>query len=84
MTFTTPHGSVRFRLPWSWAAFDYRELCAGLCASAARRASRPPRSTAATGDASHRPRRVHAPLVVDAMGWRRVLGARTSSLPRRP
>ena len=27
MRFTTPHGSVRWRLPWSWSAFDYRELC---------------------------------------------------------
>ncbi len=27
MGFHTPHGSVRYRLPWSWAAFDYRELC---------------------------------------------------------
>ena len=27
MAFHTPHGSVRYRLPWSWAAFDYRELC---------------------------------------------------------
>ena len=27
MRFTTPHGSVRYRLPWSWSAFDYRELC---------------------------------------------------------
>ena len=27
MTFTTPHGSVRYRLPWSWSAFDYPELC---------------------------------------------------------
>src|SRR6478736_5900294 len=26
MTFTTPHGSVRHRLPWSWSAFDYRTL----------------------------------------------------------
>jgi hypothetical protein len=24
MTFTTPHGTVRYRLPWSWSAFDYR------------------------------------------------------------
>ena len=23
MRFTTPHGSVRYRLPWSWSAFDY-------------------------------------------------------------
>ncbi|MEA2377741.1 MAG: hypothetical protein QOD13_1648 [Thermoleophilaceae bacterium] len=27
MSFHTPHGSVRYRLPWSWAAFDYAELC---------------------------------------------------------
>ena len=27
MRFTTPKGSVRYQLPWSWSAFDYRELC---------------------------------------------------------
>ncbi len=27
MRFTTPHGSVRYRLPWSWSSFDYRQLC---------------------------------------------------------
>jgi glycine/D-amino acid oxidase-like deaminating enzyme len=27
MAFHTPHGSARFRLPWSWSSFDYRELC---------------------------------------------------------
>ena len=32
MTFTTPHGSVRYRLPWSWSSFDYRELCDQLWA----------------------------------------------------
>ena len=30
MGFHTPHGSARFRLPWSWSSFDYRELCAAL------------------------------------------------------
>src|SRR3954463_4069463 len=30
MAFHTPHGSVRFRLPWSWSSFDYRELCLAL------------------------------------------------------
>ena len=29
MTFATPHGRVRYRLPWCWSAFDYRELCRG-------------------------------------------------------
>ena len=27
MAFHTPHGSARFRLPWSWSSFDYRTLC---------------------------------------------------------
>jgi flavin-dependent dehydrogenase len=30
MAFHTPHGSSRFRLPWSWSSFDYRELCLAL------------------------------------------------------
>src|SRR3712207_259002 len=24
MAFHTPHGSARFRLPWSWSSFDYQ------------------------------------------------------------
>jgi len=81
MTFTTPHGSVRYRLPWSWSAFDYRALCRGLWAQCdgarfetakvdgrARDDAGSPDVTVATdrGD-------LHAPLVVDALGWRRVL-----------
>src|SRR3954451_23593693 len=30
MAFHTPHGSARFRLPWTWSSFDYRELCRAL------------------------------------------------------
>jgi menaquinone-9 beta-reductase len=83
MTFTTPHGSVRYRLPWSWAAFDYRELCERLWAQcgAARfeRAKVDGRGGGGAGrdlitvhtDRGDR----HAPLIVDAMGWRRVLDA---------
>src|SRR3954454_17576666 len=32
MAFHTPHGSARFRLPWSWSAFDYEQLCQELWA----------------------------------------------------
>src|SRR5215216_5669298 len=32
MAFHTPHGSARYRLPWSWSSFDYRELCRELWA----------------------------------------------------
>jgi flavin-dependent dehydrogenase len=73
MTFTTPHGTVRYRLPWRWAAFDYRTLCE-TCSPSATRASRPRRSNGRTGFTVHTDRGdLHAPLIVDALGWRRVL-----------
>jgi menaquinone-9 beta-reductase len=85
MAFHTPHGSARFRLPWSWSAFDYRELCEALweqCGDArfeiARIIGRRPRAAGggAPGDEVVVTDRgeLAAPLVVDALGWRRVLG----------
>jgi menaquinone-9 beta-reductase len=83
MTFSTPHGTVRFRLPWSWAAFDYRALCEGLWAQcgAARFETAKVDALVAPGgpgpadDAVVRTDRgdLRAPVVVDALGWRRVL-----------
>lgn len=82
MSFTTPHGSVRYRLPWSWSAFDYRELCRLLweqCGEAgfetATVSGRGPRR--ADGSITVRTDRgeLSAPLVVDALGWRRVLSS---------
>src|SRR3954452_15130354 len=35
MRFSTPYGSFRYRLPWSWSSFDYRALCLGLWAQCA-------------------------------------------------
>ncbi len=82
MRFTTPHGSVRYRLPWSWGAFDYRRLCELLYAQ-----SEVPFETATVarrlgGRRSKGPTAVEtdrgvvkARLVVDALGWRRVLAA---------
>jgi flavin-dependent dehydrogenase len=73
MRFTTPHGSVRYRLPWSWSAFDYRELCELLHAQNDARfeTAKVERRTAA-GVLTDRGE-LRAPLVVDALGWRRVL-----------
>jgi flavin-dependent dehydrogenase len=76
MSFTTPGGGrVRYRLPWTWTAFDYRTLCALLweqCGTA-RFATAVVRGR--TGDTVHTDRGdVTAPLIVDAAGWRRVLG----------
>ncbi|HEX2085595.1 MAG TPA: NAD(P)/FAD-dependent oxidoreductase, partial [Solirubrobacteraceae bacterium] len=74
MRFTTPHGSVRWRLPWSWSAFDYRALCELLAAQADARfeTAKVERRTDA-GVLTDRGE-LRAPLVVDALGWRRVLG----------
>ena len=84
MSFHTPHGSVRYRLPWSWAAFDYRELCELMferCDARfeiAKVAGR--RGTAVLTDRGE----LHAPLVVDALGWRRVLAREGHQPPEAP
>jgi flavin-dependent dehydrogenase len=76
MRFTTPHGTFRYRLPWSWSAFDYRELCRLLHAQTdARFETALVRGRADGGVLTDRGV-VRAPLVVDALGWRRVLGSR--------
>jgi hypothetical protein len=68
MRFTTPHGSVRYRLPWSWSAFDYRELCELLFAQGdARFETAKVERRTATGVLTDRGE-LHAPLVVDALG----------------
>ncbi|MGE5414683.1 MAG: NAD(P)/FAD-dependent oxidoreductase, partial [Syntrophomonadaceae bacterium] len=90
MTFSTPHGTARYRLPWSWSSFDYRELCRLLWAQ-----------TDATFDTAKIEGRgralpggeievltdrgaVRAPLVVDALGWRGVLSGAGHQPPDAP
>ena len=103
MAFHTPHGSARYRLPWSWSSFDYRELCRELWAQADARfaiAKVQGRASNVAGSGTGGARRgetrrrvggaagaadgeitistdrgdITAPLIVDALGWRRVLG----------
>ncbi len=75
MAFHTPHGSARFRLPWSWSAFDYRTLCQELWDQAGDARFAVAKVQHREGAAVHTDRGVlTAPLVVDALGWRRVLG----------
>src|SRR3954447_6737477 len=74
MAFHTPHGSARFRLPWSWSAFDYRELCQALFAQSDARFEIA-KVNGRTGTTVHTDRGdLSAPLIIDALGWRRVLG----------
>jgi menaquinone-9 beta-reductase len=76
MRFTTPHGTVRVRMPWSWSAFDYRELCRLLHAQNDARFETAVVQGRADGGVRTDRGVVRAPLVVDALGWRRVLDAR--------
>ena len=74
MGFHTPHGSARHRLPWSWSSFDYRELCEALWEQCDARFEIA-KVHGRTGDTVHADRGdLTAPLIVDALGWRRVLG----------
>jgi menaquinone-9 beta-reductase len=75
MRFTTPHGSVRYRLPWSWSAFDYRELCRLLHEQTDARFETAVVQGRTDGGVQTDRGVVRAPLVVDALGWRRVLGS---------
>jgi len=76
----TPHGDSRYRLPFTFSTFDYRELCELLwrdCDARFETAKVNGRAAAANGGgaiAIDTDRGViSAPLVVDALGWRRML-----------
>jgi flavin-dependent dehydrogenase len=80
----TPHTTVRFRLPWTFSTFDYRELCGLLyeqCDAQFETATVNGRNATTVhsdrGDVS-------APLVVDALGWRRVLSGNGYQPPDAP
>ena len=91
----TPRTTVRFRLPWTFSTFDYRELCGLLheqCDADFETATVTGRSQAA----GRRPQIgepinietdrgvLSAPLVVDALGWKRVLSGSAYQPPRAP
>ena len=59
MAFHTPHGSARYRLPWSWSSFDYRELCRELWAQCDARFEIAKVEHRDGDDGPHRPRRHH-------------------------
>ena len=76
MCFATPHGAFRLRLPWSWGAFDYSELCGLLWAQSSARFERALVKSRIDGGVRTDRGDVRSPLVVDALGWRRVLGSK--------
>ena len=84
----TPWASVRWRLPWSFSTFDYRELCALMHQQAAVEAGGRElkfETATVTGREGFTVRtdrgELSAPLIVDALGWRRVLSRSTAIQP---
>jgi flavin-dependent dehydrogenase len=80
----TPWTTARWRLPWSFSTFDYRELCALLWAQS--QSSNTEFETAAVsgrdGSTVHTDRGdLTASLIVDALGWRRVLSNKVPIQP---
>jgi menaquinone-9 beta-reductase len=71
----TPHGTSRYPLPWTFSTFDYRELCELLWAQADAEFETA-KVTGRSGETVHTDRGdVSAPLIVDALGWRRILAS---------
>jgi menaquinone-9 beta-reductase len=87
----TPHTTARMRLPWTFSTFDYRELCELLWAQSdgefetATVKRRSPSANGAGRIAVETDRgTVATPLLVDALGWRRVLGRPSFQPPDAP
>ncbi len=80
----TPYLTSRWRLPWSFATFDYRELCALLYGQADQAETELETATITGRDGLtvHTDRGdLQAPLIVDALGWRRILSNTTPIQP---
>jgi flavin-dependent dehydrogenase len=78
----TPYGSVRWRLPWSFSTFDYRRMCRLLKDQSPDAGFETATVSGRTGEVVHTDRGdLRAELIVDALGWRRVLGTRATVQP---
>ena len=76
MVVHTPYRTARWPLPWSFSTFDYRELCALLWVQAGcpELELETATVTGRDGHTVHTDRGdLKAELIVDALGWRRVL-----------
>ena len=71
----TPYGTARWPLPWTFSTFDYRELCR-LLADQGDAEFETAKVHGRTGNTVHTDRGdLTAPLIVDGLGWRRMLAA---------
>jgi menaquinone-9 beta-reductase len=80
----TPHHTARFRLPWTFSTFDYRELC-GLLFDQCDAEFETAKVEGRAGTTVHTDRGdLAAPMVVDALGWKRVLAGNAYQPPDAP
>jgi flavin-dependent dehydrogenase len=73
LVIATPHGTARWPIPWTFSTFDYPELCS-LLAAQGDAEFETAKVDGRTGNTIHTDRGdLTAPLIVDCLGWRRVL-----------
>src|ERR671924_1679289 len=78
----TPQRTARWALPWTFSTFDYRTLCRLLWEQSGEAAFETAKVDGRSGNVVHTDRGdVSAGLIVDALGWRRVLGAGANFQP---
>jgi menaquinone-9 beta-reductase len=71
----TPRGTSRYELPWTFSTFDYHELCTLLWEQSDAEFETA-KVNGRTGETVHTDRGdVSATLIVDALGWRRILAS---------
>ncbi|MBA3301537.1 MAG: FAD-dependent monooxygenase [Thermoleophilaceae bacterium] len=73
LVINTPHGSHRYELPWTFSTFDYRTLCE-LLDDQNDAEFETAKVNGRSGNTVHTDRGdLTAPLIVDGLGWRRLL-----------
>jgi flavin-dependent dehydrogenase len=78
----TPKRTFRWRLPWTFSTFDYRTVCDLLAAQGQPFEFETAKVDGRTGTTVHTDRGdLTAPLIVDGLGWRRVLSNGTTVQP---
>jgi flavin-dependent dehydrogenase len=78
----TPHATVRYDLPWTFSTFDYRTCCRLLWEQCGHAEFETAKVSSRTGSTVHTDRGdLRSELIVDALGWRRVLGAGANVQP---
>jgi flavin-dependent dehydrogenase len=82
MTMHTLGAHVRWRLPYTFSTFDYRRLCELMWEQCGDAEFETAKVDGRSGNVIRTDRGdVRADLIVDALGWRRVLGAETVQPP---